>query len=84
MEYPKKLLQSDTSSSIRKFNGLGLKRGKFGDILIIDDRVQFFCAKEIVNMLGWNYNQWEGICNSDRETFIRRISIQGNMDRANL
>ena len=33
---------------------LGLKRGKFGDILIKDGRMQFFAAKEISDYIKSN------------------------------
>jgi RNA-binding protein YlmH len=47
VEYAKKFITIAHPQVLGSLMGLGLKRAKFGDILVKDDRIQFFCAKEI-------------------------------------
>lgn len=47
VEFAKKFLSLTHPQVLGSLMGLGLKRGKFGDIIIVDDRVQFYCAQEV-------------------------------------
>lgn len=47
VEFAKKFVSLTHPQVLGSLMGLGLRRGKFGDILIIGDRVQFYCAKEV-------------------------------------
>lgn len=47
IDYPKKFVTLTHPQVLGSLMSLGLSRGKFGDILINDDRVQFFVAKEV-------------------------------------
>jgi len=47
IQYHRKFVTIEHRQVLGTLMSLGLKRGKFGDILISDDRVQFFAAKEI-------------------------------------
>jgi RNA-binding protein YlmH len=43
--YPAKFVTIEHRQVLGTLMSLGLKRGKFGDILIMDDKCQFFCRK---------------------------------------
>lgn len=47
VEYPSKFVTIEHPQVLGSLMSLGLKRGKFGDILMSGDRVQFFSAAEI-------------------------------------
>lgn len=47
VEFAKKFLSLTHPQVLGSLMGLGLKRGKFGDIIIAGDRVQFFSAREV-------------------------------------
>src|SRR4051812_4737407 len=47
IQYPRKFVTIEHRQVLGTLMSLGLKRGKFGDILITDEHVQFFAAKEI-------------------------------------
>ena len=47
LEYAKKFISTEHRQVLGSLMSLGLKRGKFGDILLQDDQVQFFAAAEI-------------------------------------
>ncbi|MFJ5713386.1 RNA-binding protein [Neobacillus sp. NPDC093127] len=47
IHYPTKFVTIEHRQVLGTLMSLGLKRGKFGDILIKDDRIQFFAAKEV-------------------------------------
>jgi len=54
IDYPRKFVTIEHRQVLGTLMSLGLKRGKFGDILIKDDRVQFFAVKEISNYIKNN------------------------------
>ncbi|MDZ5470718.1 RNA-binding protein [Bacillus sp. 31A1R] len=56
VEYAKKFLTIAHKQVLGSLMSLGLKRGKYGDILIKDERVQFFTVKEIKDYVGLNLN----------------------------
>lgn len=47
VEFAKKFLSLTHPQVLGSLMGLGLKRGKYGDIIIAGDRVQFVCAREV-------------------------------------
>lgn len=47
IDYPKKFVSIEHPQVLGSLMSLGLKRGKFGDILFEDDRIQFFVTEEI-------------------------------------
>ncbi|MFE8698998.1 RNA-binding protein [Cytobacillus sp. FJAT-54145] len=47
VDYPSKFVTLEHPQVLGSLMSLGLKRGKFGDILLEQDRVQFFAAKEV-------------------------------------
>ncbi|MFO1445825.1 RNA-binding protein [Bacillus sp. Bva_UNVM-123] len=47
VDYPKKFITIEHPQVLGSLMSLGLKRGKFGDILLHDNRVQFFVSKEV-------------------------------------
>lgn len=47
VDYPKKFVQLDHRMVLGSLMSLGLKREKFGDIIVNEDRVQFFLANEV-------------------------------------
>ncbi len=47
LEYAKKFITIEHRQVLGSLMSLGLKRGKFGDILVMNDQVQFFAASEI-------------------------------------
>ncbi|MBB6443762.1 YlmH family RNA-binding protein [Bacillus benzoevorans] len=47
VEFAKKFLSLTHPQVLGSLMGIGLKRGKFGDIMIVGDRVQFYCAQEV-------------------------------------
>ncbi|EIJ81574.1 RNA-binding S4 domain protein [Bacillus methanolicus PB1] len=52
INYPKKFITIEHRQVLGSLMSLGLKRGKFGDILIEGDNVQFFAAKEIADYVS--------------------------------
>lgn len=54
IDYPRKFVTIEHRQVLGTLMSLGLKRGKFGDILIKDDQIQFFAAKEISNYIKTN------------------------------
>jgi RNA-binding protein YlmH len=47
ISYPMKFVKIEHPQVLGTLMSLGLKRGKFGDILVKDGKVQFFCAREV-------------------------------------
>jgi RNA-binding protein YlmH len=47
IQYPKKFVNLTHPQILGSLMSLGLKREKFGDIVLAEDRAQFFCAEEI-------------------------------------
>lgn len=47
VEYPVKFYTLEHRQILGTLMSLGLKRGKFGDILLIDNRIQFFACQDI-------------------------------------
>lgn len=47
INYPSKFVTIEHPQVLGSLMSIGLKRGKFGDILVQDGRVQFFSAKEV-------------------------------------
>lgn len=56
IHYPEKFGNISHPQVLGSLMGLGLKRGKFGDILFLDKRVQFFAAKEIGEYIRLNFH----------------------------
>ena len=54
IDYPIKFLSIEHPQVLGSLMSLGLKRGKFGDILMKDGRVQFFTATEISDYIKIN------------------------------
>ncbi|MBT2687956.1 RNA-binding protein [Bacillus sp. ISL-47] len=47
VDYPKKFVTLEHPQVLGSLMSLGLKRGKFGDILFDNDRIQFFVSEEV-------------------------------------
>lgn len=54
ISYPKKFVTIEHRQVLGTLMSLGLKRGKFGDILINGEQIQFFAAKEISDYIKAN------------------------------
>ena len=54
IDYPIKFVSIEHPQVLGSLMSLGLKRGKFGDIVIKDGRVQFFTATEISDYIKMN------------------------------
>lgn len=54
VEYPDKFVSIEHPKLLGSLMGLGLRRGKFGDILLSEKKVQFFVAKEISEYVRLN------------------------------
>jgi RNA-binding protein YlmH len=54
IDYPMKFVTIEHPQVLGTLMSLGLKRGKFGDILVKDGRIQFFAAEEINNYIKNN------------------------------
>ncbi|WP_312469222.1 RNA-binding protein [Neobacillus sp.] len=54
INYPTKFVTIEHRQVLGTLMSLGLKRGKFGDILIKDGRIQFFAAKEVIEFIKSN------------------------------
>jgi RNA-binding protein YlmH len=54
INYPQKFVTIEHRQVLGTLMSLGLKRGKFGDILIQDNKIQFFAAKEISDYIKSN------------------------------
>ncbi|MEH7106842.1 RNA-binding protein [Bacillus sp. JJ1764] len=54
IEYPKKFVKIEHPQVLGTLMSLGLKRGKFGDILIKNDTIQFFSALEVSEYIKSN------------------------------
>lgn len=54
IDYPMKFVTIEHPQVLGSLMSLGVKRGKFGDILVHDGRIQFFAAKEIADYLKMN------------------------------
>lgn len=54
IQYPRKFVTIEHPQVLGTLMSLGLKRGKFGDILISEGRVQFFAATEICQFIKNN------------------------------
>lgn len=49
VEYPKKFFNLSHPQVLGSLMSLGMKREKFGDIVMVGDRVQFFCVQEMAD-----------------------------------
>ena len=47
VKYPSKFIHLTHPQVLGTLMSIGLKRDKFGDIMLADERIQFFCAEEI-------------------------------------
>lgn len=47
MDYPSKFIAIEHPQVLGSLMSIGLKRGKFGDILLEDNRIQFFVSKDV-------------------------------------
>ncbi|WP_338451982.1 RNA-binding protein [Niallia oryzisoli] len=47
IQYPKKFISLSHRDVLGSLMSLGLRREKFGDIVIVGDRMQFYCAEEV-------------------------------------
>ncbi|MCH6268357.1 MULTISPECIES: RNA-binding protein [Neobacillus] len=54
IDYPKKFVKIEHPNVLGTLMSLGLKRGKFGDILVDDGQIQFLAAKEIGGYISSN------------------------------
>jgi RNA-binding protein YlmH len=54
INYPTKFVSIEHRQVLGTLMSLGLKRGKFGDILIKDGRIQFFAATEVIEYIKSN------------------------------
>ncbi|MEK3887046.1 YlmH family RNA-binding protein [Bacillus sp. FSL K6-3431] len=57
IDYPRKFVQIDHRMVLGSIMSLGLKRDKFGDIIVNGDRIQFFMAEEVENYILFELNQ---------------------------
>lgn len=57
IEYPRKFIQLDHRMVLGSIMSLGLKRNKFGDIMIQGDRIQFFMMEEIEDFILFQLTQ---------------------------
>lgn len=57
IKYPVKFVNLSHPQVLGSLMGIGLKREKFGDILIDGERIQFFVAKEIADYIRMNFHQ---------------------------
>ncbi|MBS4198881.1 RNA-binding protein [Bacillus sp. FJAT-49732] len=57
IEYPKKFLNLDHRMVLGSLMSIGLKREKYGDIIINGDRIQFFLATEVEQFVTIQLNQ---------------------------
>ena len=49
VKYPSKFIHLTHPQVLGTLMSIGLKRDKFGDIMLADERIQFFCAEEIAD-----------------------------------
>lgn len=56
IEYPDKFISLSHPEVLGSLMGLGLRRGKFGDILVKDKRIQFFTSKEIAEYVQLHFH----------------------------
>ncbi|MBP2240053.1 RNA-binding protein YlmH [Cytobacillus eiseniae] len=52
LDYPKKFITIEHPQVLGSLMSLGLKRGKFGDILVFRDRIQFFVTKDVAEYIS--------------------------------
>lgn len=52
VDYPKKFISLEHPQVLGSLMSLGLKRGKFGDILFQDGRIQFFVSEEVEDYIS--------------------------------
>ncbi|KKB39270.1 YlmH family RNA-binding protein [Bacillus thermotolerans] len=57
IHYPEKFVSLSHPHVLGNLMGLGLRRGKFGDIILSQNRVQFFAAQEIDNYIELHLTQ---------------------------
>jgi RNA-binding protein YlmH len=57
LNYPKKFVKIEHRHLLGSLMGLGLKREKFGDLLLTEDRAQLLLAEEIADYVRLNLNQ---------------------------
>ncbi|NSL51260.1 YlmH family RNA-binding protein [Calidifontibacillus erzurumensis] len=57
VNYPAKFIQLEHRQVLGALMGLGLKRSKFGDIIINGSNVQFIAAAQIADYIKLNFNQ---------------------------
>ncbi|MCQ6274019.1 RNA-binding protein [Bacillus sp. V3B] len=52
IHYPQKFINLTHPQVLGSLMSLGLKREKFGDIVTVGERIQFFCAEEVANYVN--------------------------------
>lgn len=57
IDYPRKFVKLEHRMVLGSLMSLGLTREKFGDIIVNQDRIQFFAAKEIESFLMTEFNE---------------------------
>lgn len=55
VEYPIKFISLEHPQVLGSLMSLGLKRGKFGDILVHDGRIQFFVSKDVEDYISTQF-----------------------------
>lgn len=56
IEYPKKFITIEHRHVLGGLMSLGINRDKFGDILTHNDRIQFYCVKEVADYIRLHLN----------------------------
>ena len=83
--YPDKFVQLTHPQVLGSLMGLGIRRGKFGDILLKNGRVQFFAAKEIGEYLRLHYHQAGKVTVSLEERKLEEVlPIEEKMEEVSL
>ncbi|RHW36481.1 RNA-binding protein [Neobacillus notoginsengisoli] len=77
VQYPAKFVTVEHPHVLGSLMSLGLKRGKFGDILARDDRIQFLCAAEVADFVKMNL---ESI--GKASVSLREVPIDGAIEPA--
>lgn len=85
IEYPEKFGSITHPQVLGSLMGLGLKRGKFGDILFDDGRIQFFAAKEIGEYIRLNFQQVGKMSVTlEEKSFSEALQVQEKMEEISL
>lgn len=79
IDYPKKFIKMEHPKVLGSLMSLGLRREKFGDILISDERAQFFAAKEVSEYIKQQFTSIGRTAVTVREISLKEaIAIQEN------